>query len=678
MAGTDQAAALRAIAAEWGLRDIYAYNEEAFSRTIGFLDAADMDRLINARVAVPGLGGVGGVHVVTLARLGVGKFHLSDMDSFEPANMNRQFGARVQHFGKSKLDVMAGEALSVNPYIEVATFPEGLNADNMDAFLRGVDVVVDGLDFFVFDVRRMLFNRARELGIPVITAGPLGFSSALLVFTPDGMSFDEYFDITDGMEETRKYLHFAMGLAPRATHARYMDASVVDFDLGKGPSTIIGCQMCSALAATEVVRLLLGRKGVRSAPYYVQIDPYLRKIRRGRLRKGNKSRAQRLKAWLFENVMLKRAKRVGCEPMAAPKLPAEGESLRPVHDYLLKAGVQAPSGDNVQPWRFQVGDHGVEVRMDLAADDSFFNVGNLATAIASGAAVENIAIAARACGLTPAVAMGPTPDRPDLAASIGLERAQLPREDILVDALWRRHTNRKPYRKRQIPAGMFNRFGAVASEAGGNLGWINTPEQLNKLADAIFLADRIRMERRDLHEHLVRMVRFTPQAAEATRDGLPLKNLEAGLGGELFLRATKSWKTMRAANIFGASRVGAGIAAKGIRHSGGAGLLTVPGTGIADFLQGGRALQRVWLTLTHYNLRMQPMTAVTLFRLRWLLEGPDTFSPKHRDMLSSVWASLAELFPKVWAQGPVMLFRAGFGKPIHFGTYRRPVESFRI
>jgi len=678
MADSDQAAALRAIAAEWGLKDIYAYNEEAFSRTIGFLDAADMDRLINARVAVPGLGGVGGVHVVTLARLGVGKFHLSDMDAFEPANLNRQFGARVQHFGKSKLDVMAGEALSVNPYIEVTKFPEGLNADNVDAFLKDVDVVVDGLDFFVFDVRRMLFNRARELGIPVITAGPLGFSSALLVFTPDGMTFDEYFDISDGMEETRKYLHFAMGLAPKATHARYMDGSVVDFDLGKGPSTIIGCQMCSALAATEAVRLLLGRKGVHPAPYYIQFDPYLRKVCRGKLRKGNRSRGQRLKAWLFENVMLKRAKRMGCEPVAAPDLPAEGESLRPVYDYLLKAGVQAPSGDNVQPWRFHAADHAVEVRMDLQADDSFFNVGNLATAIASGAAVENVAIAARACGLAPTVVNGPTRERPDLAAAITLERAEKPREDILVDALWRRHTNRKPYRKRQIPDGIFNRLGAVASETGGNLDWINTPERLNKLAAAIFLADRIRMERRDLHEHLVKMVRFTPEAAEETRDGLPLKNLEAGLGGELFLKATKSWKAMRVANLLGMSRVGASIAAKGIRHSGGAGLLAVPGTGIADFLQGGRALQRVWLTLTHYNLRMQPMTAVTLFRLRWLLEGPETFSTKHQAMLTTVWTSLAELFPQSWAQGPVMLFRAGFGKPIRYGTYRRPVESFRV
>ncbi|MGE4423621.1 MAG: ThiF family adenylyltransferase [Pseudodesulfovibrio sp.] len=678
MADTDQAAALRAIAEQWGLKDIYAYNEEAFSRTIGFLDAADMDRLINARVAIPGLGGVGGVHVVTLARLGVGKFHLSDMDSFEPANMNRQFGARVQHFGKSKLDVMAGEALSVNPYAEVTKFPEGLNADNLDTFLKDVDVVVDGLDFFVFDVRRMLFNRARELGIPVITAGPLGFSSALLVFTPDGMSFDEYFDITDDMEETRKYLHFAMGLAPKATHARYLDSSVVDFDLGKGPSTIIGCQMCSALAATEVVRLLLGRKGVRPAPYYVQIDPYLRKLCRGKLRRGNKSRVQRLKAWLFENVMLKRAKRVGCEPVAAPKLPAEGESLRPVHDYLLKAAVQAPSGDNVQPWHFHAEDHAVEVRMDLAADNSFFNVGNLATAIASGAAVENIAIAAKACGLTPTVTLGPAPDRPDLAASIALERTENPREDMLVDAIWRRHTNRKPYRKRQIPAGIFNRLGTVASEAGGNLDWINTPEKLKKLADTIFIADRIRMERRDLHEHLVKMIRFTPKAAEETRDGLPLKNLEAGLGGELFLKATKSWKVMRVANLVGASRVGAGVAANGIRHSGGAALLAVPGSGIADFLQGGRALQRVWLTLAHYNLRMQPMTAVTLFRLRWLLEGPEVFSARHREMLGTVWAGMADLFPQAWAQGPVMLFRAGFGKPIHFGTYRRPVDSFQI
>ncbi|QGY39191.1 hypothetical protein GM415_03310 [Pseudodesulfovibrio cashew] len=676
MADNDPSAPLKAIAREWGLNDIYAYNEEAFSRSIGFLDAADMDRLIHAKVAIPGLGGVGGVHVMTLARSGVGNFHLADMDCFEPANMNRQFGARVQHFGKSKLDVMVGEAYSVNPYLDVTPFPDGVNDENLDRFLDGVDVVVDGLDFFVFDIRRKLFNRARDLGIPVITAGPLGYSSALLVFTPNGMSFDEYFDVNDDTPETRKYINFAMGLAPASTHAKYLDSSVVDFDLGKGPSMNIGCQMCSAFAATEALRLLLDRKGVKGAPYYLQYDPYVRKFRRGKLRRGNRSRMQRAKAWLFESVLLKRAKRVGCEPMAAPGSPADEAGWESVREYLLRAAIQAPSGDNIQPWHFKAQDRSIDLLMDLKVDDSFFDVQNVATAISAGCSVENAVIAAKACGLEPAVSMGPTPDNPSLAASILLKPVEKVREDMLVDAIWRRHTNRKPFSKRQIPDGIFNRLATVADESGGHLSWINSAEKLKKLANAIFIADRIRMERQDLHEHLIKMLRFTPEEAMRTRDGFPLKNLEAGLAGEWFLRLTKSWKVMRVASMLGMSRVGAAVAAKGIRCSGGAGLLAVPGMETKDFLQGGRALQRVWLTLTHYNLRMQPMTAVTLFRLRWLLEGPEAFSEKHQTMLSTVWGDMAELFPDVWNQGLVMLFRTGFGKPIHYGTYRRQVDSF--
>lgn len=676
MAKSDPAASLKAMAAKWGLGDIHAYNEEAFSRSIGFLDAADMDRLINAKVAIPGLGGVGGVHVMTLARSGVGKFHLADMDVFEPANMNRQFGARVQHFAQPKLDVMVNEALSVNPYTDITPFPEGITDDNLDAFLEGVDVVVDGLDFFVFEVRRKLFNRARELGIPVVTAAPLGFSSALLVFTPDGMSFDEYFDVNDDTPDRRKYINFALGLAPNSTHSRYLDASVVDFDLGKGPSMNVGCQMCSAFAATETLRLILGRKGVKPAPFYLQYDPYLHKLCRGKLRRGNKCRMQRAKAWVFENVLLKRAKRVGCEPASAPGRPEGDAGWQAVYDYLMQAGIQAPSGDNIQPWRFEVGDKTLHVSMDLKVDDSFFNVHNIATAISAGSVIENVAIAARACELEPNVDLQPEPGSPELAASINFELADNPREDILADSIWRRHTNRKPFSKKQVPDSIFNRLGDVAAGSGGTLSWINTPEKLKKLADAIFIADRIRGERRDLHEHLIKMIRFTPESAEETRDGLPLKNLEAGAGGEQFLKAAKSWKVMNGFNLLGMSRVGAQIAAKGIVNSGGAALLAVPGMEMKDFLQGGRALQRVWLTLSHYNLRMQPMTAVTLFRLRWLLDGPEAFSEKHQSMLSSVWGDLAELFPEVWDQGLVMLFRAGFGKPIRFGTYRRTVDTF--
>ena len=191
---------------------------EAFLRNIGILTQAEQDKLADAKVAIPGMGGVGGVHLITMTRTGVGKFHLADFDTYEPVNINRQFSARVPDFGRSMIDVMKEQALSINPYLEIKEFHEGINESNIDDFLDGVQVVLDGLDFFAFDIRRPLFNRAREKRIYVITAGPLGFSSAMLIFSPyEGMSFDEYFNIVDGMAPQDQYLSFALGLAPGAT-----------------------------------------------------------------------------------------------------------------------------------------------------------------------------------------------------------------------------------------------------------------------------------------------------------------------------------------------------------------------------------------------------------------------------------------------------------------------------
>src|SRR5207248_4307002 len=76
--------------------------EQAFARHSGLLTDAEQSKLRNSRVAIVGLGGVGGIHLATLARLGIGAFHIADPDTFELANFNRQYGANTQTLGRSK------------------------------------------------------------------------------------------------------------------------------------------------------------------------------------------------------------------------------------------------------------------------------------------------------------------------------------------------------------------------------------------------------------------------------------------------------------------------------------------------------------------------------------------------------------------------------------------------
>ena len=102
------------------------------------------------------------------------------------------------------------------------------------------------------------------------------------------------------------------------------------------------------------------------------------------------------------------------------------------------------------------------------------------------------------------------------------------------------------------------------------------------------------------------------------------------------------------------------------------------GTNKADFLVSGQALERIWLTISKDGLSMQPMTAITLFRMRWMLEGKAGFSKSHQKLLEKVWRYYQELFPRVNfnKHGQVMLFRFGYGRSIKHGTHRKRMETF--
>jgi molybdopterin/thiamine biosynthesis adenylyltransferase len=653
-----------------------AYQEAAFCRNLGLLDANEQNRLQRAVVAVAGLGGVGGGHLITLARSGVGGFRLADFDRFDPVNVNRQYGATVSAFGREKLRVMAENALEVNPHLSLTLFEDGVTEANVDAFLDGADLVMDGLDFFVFEVRRMVFKKALEKGIPVVTAGPMGFSSALLVFTPDGMGFDEYFDIREEDTYIERILKFAMGLAPRPTHFGYVNMDFVDLRGKRGPSLGCACQACASLAATEALRLLLGRKGVKPVPCFLQFDPYARKLVKGRLRMGNRHPVQRLKLWIAKNFMLDRNKVIGPVKPDQPDLAADG--LNAVREYVVRAGIQAPSGDNCQPWRFSGAGETIALSLDKGTDESFFNVRQAASIVACGAAMENMTLAAQACGLTPEVELNPEEGagRTRLA-TLTLKQGEDVPEPVLHDAVWQRCTNRKFYSRKTVSDGVWEHIReAVERFPGTTLQWISAPGQLKIFAESACLADRIRTEHRGLHEHLNTMIRFSQKDAEETRDGLPLGNLEAGRAGNLFLKATRSWPVMSALNTLGASRGVAAHSGKGIRRSGGVGLICAQSLDTESLFRAGRALERAWLTFTHYGIRFQPSAAPALFRLRWLLEGEASFSPAHGKLLGRAWSLAEECFPGFLATNPVLFFRVGFGPRIKYGTYRKPLSAF--
>lgn len=280
--------------------------DRAFSRNIGWLTRAEQQQLRQTRVAIAGLGGVGGSHVLTLTRLGVGAFSLADYDSFELANFNRQAGARISTLNQPKLEVLRTDALDINPELDIRGFTAGITEDNLEAFLEGVDIYVDGLDFFAFDIRQAVFEACMRRGIPAVTAAPLGMGVALLNFLPGKMRFADYFAFSSG-EPSEKPLRFMLGLAPARLQMRYLiDPSSVNLDQHRGPSTPMACELCAGVAATQVLKIVLKRGKVVCAPHGLHFDAFLGQLRHTWLPAGNRNPLARLALTLAKRKLAKR------------------------------------------------------------------------------------------------------------------------------------------------------------------------------------------------------------------------------------------------------------------------------------------------------------------------------------------------------------------------------------
>jgi molybdopterin/thiamine biosynthesis adenylyltransferase len=266
----------------------------AFSRNLGWVTAEEQARLRGKRVAIAGLGGVGGFHLLALARLGIGAFNVADFDSFELTNFNRQVGATCSTLGQPKLEVLMKMARDINPELDIQPFPEGVTPGNVDDFLRGADIYVDGLDFFAFHARMFTFGACARLGVPATTAAPLGMGVAVLNFLPGRMTFEEYFGF-QGQPESEQALRFLLGLSPAMLQRSYLvDRSQVNFAARRGPSTVIGCELCAGVAAAETLKILLGRGSLLGAPWGYHFDAYRNVYKRTWRPGGYRNLLQRL------------------------------------------------------------------------------------------------------------------------------------------------------------------------------------------------------------------------------------------------------------------------------------------------------------------------------------------------------------------------------------------------
>ena len=155
---------------------------ERYLRNHDAISEEDQAFLATKRVLVVGCGGLGGMVIECLARIGVGYLRVVDGDVFEESNLNRQLLSSTMNLGRPKTLAAQQRVMAVNPLVEVDAVQAELTVENARQLLGECDVAVDCLDNI--PARLVLQEAAKEAGIPVVHGAVAGWLGRICVIQP--------------------------------------------------------------------------------------------------------------------------------------------------------------------------------------------------------------------------------------------------------------------------------------------------------------------------------------------------------------------------------------------------------------------------------------------------------------------------------------------------------------
>ena len=156
---------------------------QRYSRNLKTVSLGQQARLLRSSALVVGLGGLGGVVVELMARMGVGALHVIDGDRFEESNLNRQVLCTGQTLGETKVSAAVDRIQSINPSIAVFSYDGFLTEKTGPAIIERADLVVDCLGGVT--ERLMLEKVTKEGGRPLISAAVAGLSGHVMTVFPE-------------------------------------------------------------------------------------------------------------------------------------------------------------------------------------------------------------------------------------------------------------------------------------------------------------------------------------------------------------------------------------------------------------------------------------------------------------------------------------------------------------
>ncbi|MEM2637496.1 MAG: ThiF family adenylyltransferase [Candidatus Korarchaeota archaeon] len=250
-----------------------------FERNLGVISREEQNNIEKTRIAILGLGGIGGTIAELCARMGIREFIISDPQQYESTNINRQIGCTVSTIGQPKVEVMKKRLLEINPLAKICAYSI-INIQDLDRSLENVNILVPASDDFAYAIESIRI--AKRLSIPSVIAYPTGMLARVSVIRPNGPDPELLFGLPVGLSyEKLKFLvndprlrkKFRKNLEYYKNEGRWQDYWFEQFLRGQKPlPQIAPFVWCAAsLATMQILYLILGLPTV-NAPDYIKVS----------------------------------------------------------------------------------------------------------------------------------------------------------------------------------------------------------------------------------------------------------------------------------------------------------------------------------------------------------------------------------------------------------------------
>ena len=552
----------------------------------------ELVRLRRRSVGIVGLS-VGSSAAYVVAQEGLcGHLRLADYDTLDITNLNR-LSASVVDLGTPKTHLTARRLAELDPYLPVTVYPAGVDEVNVGHFLHGLDAVVEECDSI--DMKLLVRQHARQRRIPVV-----------METSDRGLLDVERFDL----EPNRELFHGLVGdLDPAELRGLSTDdkvphvlaileadelsapmaASMVEIDdkTSTWPQLASDVALGSCLVAATLRRLFLDGDTLGSGRARLDLDQVLDSL-----------------AFPDPQPGVGGGPAVEPAPTAHPRLPSSFDTA------MVTAAGLAPSGGNMQPWRFELSHHSFDVTIAPATQVGM-DIGLRGSAVACGAALANalITAAAHARLRSPdkTLDLALNVDRPDLAGRVLLGTATNRDWASLAPLITNRLSNRHYGPPTPLSPEHLAALQRAARIGGGRLCYV-PPDELDDLTELWAEADRVRMLSPRLHQEMMSELRRP--GIDPLTEGIDERSLELSPADRAKLPILRRADVMAELNQWDGGRRLGDDTRKRFRASSGLVVFVVEGESQADYVRGGVAVQRAWLVATSLGLGLHPMSPV--------------------------------------------------------------------